>query len=578
MLFILLGTVLAAPPSAPVDSEVEASTAGLWQSYLMHFEPDELDVQARAERPAFSCATGLLPKLKKNWRHFTPQQRARMSAAIAPWKTDWLDPVVDRPARPPSDHAEVSCFTTSRPVGAGRDWEEGVEEVMGGCTIEGVLTTDTCREASDCETDSGVVATCEGYQAGTPGFEPQRIVTEHFSVEWDEANVSEAKAQAWAEALEKSWEVEVEQMGWRPPSKSDQYLVLAYISDMNYQGAFTYADDCEGGYMPYIVAGQGSFSGNSNWFEDMGAHEFSHAIQYAYGTAHEPWFWEATATWIQEYVFPSHDWWSMYVTGYTDAPYIALNASSQDDYDVFLHMYGMSIFNFYLDEKVGGAELIQDLWVAGEAVPGSYYDYWIGDALQSQDIVLEDIFDSFIAANTVMAYESGESYPEVDVQQTVGSLPSTGGNESGDRPQGYGQNFVKISTSTATSAAPDLRVSFAGDPDQDWAVLLVGTSGDEVERVQKLSIASGEGDGVLTDYGNHDSAWLVVSPLTQSARGFSYDWEVQAISADSWEDTGDVDPDQRGVGCGCSSSEQSSRGWWVLVGLCVLRRRRQRWT
>jgi len=64
--------------------------------------------------------------------------------------------------------------------------------------------------------------------------------------------------------------------------------------------------------MPYSVAGRGSFYGGS-WFMDMAAHEFNHASQFAYGFGHQFWFWEATATYVEEFVYPTHDGWAPYV-------------------------------------------------------------------------------------------------------------------------------------------------------------------------------------------------------------------------------------------------------------------------
>ena len=91
-----------------------------------------------------------------------------------------------------------------------------------------------------------------------------RIVTEHFSVEWDGSAISESKAQSFADALEHSWEVEFEELGWRKPNRSGQWLTLAYVSGGNYAGAVTTVEYCGGDYVPYIVAGPLACS--SLWF------------------------------------------------------------------------------------------------------------------------------------------------------------------------------------------------------------------------------------------------------------------------------------------------------------------------
>ena len=78
----------------------------------------------------------------------------------------------------------------------------------------------------------------------------------------------------------------------------------------SYAGAYTTVEYCSGsGCMPYIVAYSGSFN-SGNWWKTMACHELNHAIQFSYGFSHEFWWWEATATWIEEYVYPSFNDWA----------------------------------------------------------------------------------------------------------------------------------------------------------------------------------------------------------------------------------------------------------------------------
>src|SRR5690606_6033744 len=114
-----------------------------------------------------------------------------------------------------------------------------------------------------------------------------------------------------------------EELGWREPAGMSGYRLLVYVSEQNYGGAYTTVESCGGLYMPYIVAGRGSFYGGS-WFMDMAAHEFNHASQFAYGFGHQFWFWEATATYVEEFVYPTHDGWAPYVEGYTANPQISM--------------------------------------------------------------------------------------------------------------------------------------------------------------------------------------------------------------------------------------------------------------
>ena len=589
MLSFLIAAAMASPPvqvaphthPGPVQVALEAGEIerqeALWLSFLVHFDPEALPA-AYAEQapvPGF-CRTPLVIEIQNNWEEFDNEKRLHMTRFLAPWKRDWADEEIQRPPPPPGMSASESCFNTDRPSYAGTAWEDPVAETMGTCSADGVSTEISCAEVDDCEDGTGVTWTCEGYDAGSEGYQPNHILTEHFSVEWDSADVSESVVQSWANALEKSWETQVDEMNWRRPDGSTSYLVLAYISEANYSGAFTGASQCGNVYMPYIVAGQGSFA-SGNWYLDMAAHEFNHASQYAYGQAHELWFWESTATWIQEYVYPTHDWWSPYVQGYTDNPHISMRATSQQDYDIFLHMYGMAIFNFYLDEYVGGADLVRGLWRYGQTHGEGFYDLFIGDAVDGENLDFSAIYDGFIATNAVMDYEAG-IFPTVQREDSTGSLPAAGGNDGNDKPQGYGQNYIKISTSTVDESAPDLRLEFTGDSRQEWTVLLVGVTDDEVVQVQKLSLTDSEGSGVLRNYGNFDIVWLVVSPLNTSTQGRSYSWDLQAIDSDTFEDTGDPLDNEKPSAAACACSQGAPNGFGalplLLLGLTLRRRRK----
>jgi MYXO-CTERM domain-containing protein len=225
---------------------------------------------------------------------------------------------------------------------------------------------------------------------------------------------------------------------------------------------------------------------------------------------------------------------------------------------------------------VGGADLVKDLWRYGQTHGTGYYDLFIGDAVDGEDLDFSAIYDGFIATNAVMAYEAGP-FPLVEQEDSTGSLPAAGGNDGNDKPQGYGQNYIKISTSTVDESAPDLRLEFEGDSRQDWSVLLVGVIEDEVVQVQKLSLSDAVGTGVLRNYGSFDVVWLVISPLNTSTQGRSYTWDLQAIDSDTFEDTGDAVDDEKRSAAACACS-QGGQGVGMLplllLGLAVHRRRR----
>lgn len=528
MIFFALGAAFAASPSLldfQADLEGDLSADALFVDFQRFFEPERLDLKDQLSSQRWHCGTTLILELQKHWQQFTLEQQERMRPYV--------------PERPP-------------PGTLGRGEDESTQMAA---------PTETCFDAYPSRRPSWA------------GDGENRIVTEHFSVEWDGNAISESKAQNFADALEHSWEVEFEELGWRPPARSGQWLTLAYVSGGNYAGAVTSVENCGGEYIPYIVAGKSAFS-QGTWYQDMAGHELNHASQFSYGYGHEFYFWESTATWIEEYLYPNHNAWSPYITGYSEAPYLAINKSSQQDQDIFYHMYGMAIFNFYLDEYVGGPELVEELWEYSRS-NGTQYDLWIGSVLEDEGFDWSEIYDGFIAANAVMDYDESAYFPAVARVDSVNSFPAEGGNSGADKPEGYGQNYIRIRTGKASDEFPDLSVTFDGADAVEWSVQLVGELDGTVADVVRVDVVEGQGSAVYPDFGDFDNVWMVVSPLTTKTKSYSYAWEMDLTNAtpDS-DDTGSVGggDQETPAGCACSASaEASTSSWWWLpiVGLLV---------
>jgi MYXO-CTERM domain-containing protein len=368
-------------------------------------------------------------------------------------------------------------------------------------------------------------------------------------------------------------------MGWQEPRGTDAYLVLAFVSGFDFAGAVTSEVGCGGTEAPFIIAGKAAF-GNGTWYQDMAGHELNHASQFSYGKVHEFYYWEATATWIVEYIYPSHNMWSQYITGYSNAPYLAINKSSQQDQVIALHMYGMAVFNFYLDEYVGGPELIRELWEYS-LTHGGNYDLWMGEALTDLGYDWSEIYDEFIATNTVMDYAEQSYFPTVKVSDTVNAFPASGGKSGNKKPEGYGQNYIKIKTGGAVEEHPDLMLAFEGDDSVEWSVQLVTEMEGLVHTTHKVDVVEGQGEATLMNYGGFDKIWMVVSPLTTKSKAYSYTWEMDSFNADpDPADTGDGRAVDTDVGsCACSATSGPGGLPWMpgvlLVFLPWMRRARR---
>jgi uncharacterized protein (TIGR03382 family) len=513
---ITLALLASASAEVPHQHAVPGDKAALWEAYVEHFEAPD------AVNERWGCATGVVMDLKQRWSEFTPEEQARIEAHVPMLRPK----VVDRPELPEN--------TPMLPA------------------------TDTCW----------------GQQGAN------RVVSEHFSVEWDGTTVTTTTAENFAAALEYSWGKLFDELGWNEPDNTERYLIMAYIEDSNYGGAYTTVEYCGGMYTPYIVAGKGSFGGGT-WYQDMAGHELNHASQFSYGYGHEFWFWEATATYVEEDIYSSHNGWSDYITGYTANPWLSMNSSDQNDQEIFWHMYGMAIWLFYMDEHHAGDTFGQEAWEYAIS-NGRMYDINMEEMIEDLGYDWAEVYEGFVLNNVVMDFAEHSSFPDVDLDDEVTVMPADGGSSE---LQGYGQHYVWFDTDEADDDAADLEVKFFGE-DAEWLVALVGVEDGEIVTIARAELDGGRGPVTLSDWGQYDDVYLAVSPMEWSDSSFSYDWEAEGVAPPEPEpdtdvadtDVGDIDlGDDVGLmagGCGCDGSSSASFAWLALAVLPLLRRRR----
>lgn len=432
------------------------------------------------------------------------------------------------------------------------------------------------------------------------------VVGEHFVVEWDTTSIDESTANDALEALELSWQTLVEDLDWLQPPGSDQYPLLFYISNQNYAGAYTTVDYCTGiGYVPYMVAGRGSFSAG-NWYKTMAGHEFHHSIQFGYSYAHEFYWWEATATWSEEYVYPQYnDWADMYV-GFPYYPHIAANASDQNDQEIFYHMYAMGIFATYLDEYHGGHDVVQRTWEESRGMSGTY-NYWLPEVVDDLDLEFGEIWAGFMATTAFMDFSEYNYYYSVldtNAYDDVDDLPADGETQR-DGPQSLGMNYLYFEDGLGDDGKY-LQVDLVGSDDADnWNAVLVTGEGHTVDEYVAFELEDGVGSAWIP-FDSDQEAFLVVSPVDYDAQGYGYDWgradefeyEWEACLVDSvtgvacGEDVpdpgddgntddpaspgGDDDDDDTAAGCGCMAPAAPATGMVWALGLLGLAARRRR--
>lgn len=409
-------------------------------------------------------------------------------------------------------------------------------------------------------------------QQGADGSYTETRETTHFLMAWDPSNtvLDAATLDTTAAALETSWDVEVTEHGWNPPDQTDTCLITVLLVDLSGADSGTggWTDVNEVGGVPYIVLNTDWFAESDDWTETLVAHEFNHASQFAYGVFNEEedwWYWESTAEWSTELVFPEANAWNYSLWAYFDNPGYAWKSQRG------LVNYGHFTFNIVLTEQVDEAAPLLT-WQAATAdgdVPTA-----LTTALDTDLDALLLTYTEHAAAMDVAerdAWIDTEAEFEVDPYTlSLAKYPAHGSRNGKSAPEGRGQNFVHL----AGDPGGDLLFEFTGDnaadgADPRWAVTL-STLAEDGTFTHSSQLAEGGATSVrVSDLGaGVTDAYLGVIPLADVGET-PVGWSYTVASAQGH------DPEP--VACGCSAGEGSAAAGAGIAGLvAVMGRRRHR--
>lgn len=133
------------------------------------------------------------------------------------------------------------------------------------------------------------------------------------------------------------------------------------------------------------------------------AHEFFHAVQFAYNVQADTWWKEASATWNEDEIYKGINDYVRYISSYFKAPDKSLDETS----------YSGVIFAKFLSENYGGYNTVKKIWEvqsAGYDNSIQAIDRFIRTGFSGKDI--GSIYNQFSAYNTNPAqyYEEGASW------------------------------------------------------------------------------------------------------------------------------------------------------------------------
>ena len=285
--------------------------------------------------------------------------------------------------------------------------------------------------------------------------------SKNVCVHWVKKTIDKPPA-GWANEtlsqMNKVWKREVGSMGYKKPlgdgNKGGNSKLDVYLKDVGSKGLYGYCFP-DGRKYKYTFAGYcvldndfdpAQFGGAAatDSLKVTAAHEFFHAVQFAYDAAEDPWFMESTATWMEErYADGINDNRQYLPYGQLGYPTTSLDTWIKGDGS----QYGNWAFWEYLTERKGNS-LIKNIWKKAatyRGAPDMYSTKALSAVLKNKG-GLKNTFGAYSSALTLPSkfWSEGDAWGAGAPIHTTHTLSST--------TPGTGQVAVGLSHLTSRNA------------------------------------------------------------------------------------------------------------------------------
>ncbi|MCS7244541.1 MAG: T9SS type A sorting domain-containing protein [candidate division WOR-3 bacterium] len=378
---------------------------------------------------------------------------------------------------------------------------------------------------------------------------PEQIIqTQNFVIHYTTSGtdaVSPAYAESVAVFAEYSWNILVNQIGWFAPppdnnqggnNKYDIYIknigagVLGYaVPESPYYGYGTE------GYTSYFVINK-----NIDAAYGIGvlkvtvAHEFHHAVQFAYTALDGGWFYENTATWIEDIVYDNVNDYISYLGVSGQSPLTAPQYRINTFQNGGLYQYAGAIFPYFIYEYLGNNhQALKDIWHRMGTVPGNntlidIFDVLSGNYSKSQEEILSYYaIWRFFTGNRWndgigYRYSEGNLYPTSTLFRNISTYPSVDSNQTLSIQNPGGAQFIRLSPYSGA-----LRIVIKFKQCQGCAnVYLIRIPGPVIDNIT----GNGDSINVIYDFSGYSYASIVIVSKTLGGNDIVYRYRIEPAS------------------------------------------------
>jgi hypothetical protein len=346
------------------------------------------------------------------------------------------------------------------------------------------------------------------------------------------------------EVFDDVWVREIEGLGYREPPDDGDGVYDIFIRQLGLTGVYGLARPTGSTTSSSYIEIDNNFTDNIyqtrelNALQVTAAHEFFHAIQFAYYAPFDAaWWQELTATWMEDVMFDDvNDYWQYQPFFFQDP-----EKSLDDSPFVGLQPFAASVFAHHL-QQVYGTDTVRETWESLATRTPTTYD------ISDIDVALTGGFASvlprFIVWNYLTGsrhlsgyYDEGANYQEVSPKRiTAVSGVSVAGSARIDH---LASTYLSIATSGLNGG---LQVSLSLESGSSYEVVLMLMRGGSPEVVS----LSGS-DVTIANVSQYDE--VVIVPTSTSTSGSSFDVSYSVLNSTSVASTSDIvgDFDRNGV-------------------------------
>ncbi|MDN4161833.1 MXAN_6640 family putative metalloprotease [Nocardioides abyssi] len=253
------------------------------------------------------------------------------------------------------------------------------------------------------------------------------------------------------------------------------------------------------------------------------AHEYFHAVQYAYDAGEDTWLLESTAAWVEDELFPAINDNLQYLS---QSP-LSQPRTSLDDSNG-LQVYGSWVFFRHLTErfpeaKAGLPTFVRDVWRQADSRTGK--DRWsvqaVDRALRKRGTTLRAAFARFAAENrrarTTYAEGRRNRYPNAPLSDstTLGAGASTKWGTT--RLDHLAAGTVRLQPAAGLGRAWDVRIQLDLPSQAQGGAAVVTSKPRNGPVTSRLVRTDRDGDGaVRVPFGGRE--WVEVTLVNTSSR------------------------------------------------------------